>query len=359
MKKVLSRIGALSVALSVCALGVTAQAEGFDNTAVLGDSIATGYGLPGYSAEDNSAAPSFGNLIAQEGGEYVNLAVDGRTSSELLASLAQEDTMMAVAGAESVVVSIGGNDFLQPMMTAIQTALAEYPELYAALSSGALDTSDPTTAAVLAQVVQSVVTAVSQVDPTVSISNLAQITAGILAINPNCEIYILTVYNPFDGSAGFEGFSELSLLAEQVLTAVNGGIAEIALMSENVAVVDVYSAFKGKANEYTNIAYWDIHPNTAGHSVIYDLLCEQSDSFVDTDIPVDGDVDTDVPVDGDVDTDVTVDGDVDTDVTVDGNADADASKDSPATGVHGLAAALAALTTAGGALVLSRKRADK
>lgn len=343
MKKVLSRIGALSAAIAVCACGMAAQAEGFDNTAVLGDSIATGYGLPGYSAEDNSAAPSFGNLIAQEGGEYVNFAVDGRTSSELLMSLAEPEVSAAVANAQSIIISIGGNDFLQPMLTAIQTALSGNPEIYTALTTGTLDVTDPTTAVVLEQVLQSVMTAMTEVDPAASVENLAQIVAAISTLNPDCEIYLLTVYNPFDGAAGFKGLDSLSQLAEQLLGVVNASIAQIAVTCDNVAVVDIYSAFKGKADEYTNIAYWDIHPNTAGHSVIYDLLCEQSDGFADTDVPVDGDVDTELPVDGDVDTDVSDDGNADT------------SKDSPDTGVHGLAAALAMLTTAGGALVLSRK----
>lgn len=296
----------------------TAYAEGFGSTAVLGDSIATGYGLSGYTAGDNlSAAQSFGSLIAAEGGEYANLAVDGRTSAELLAALSEEETAGAVQNAQSVVVSIGGNDFLRPMLTAAQAALFSNAELLSALTSGSLDASDPETAALLEQAMQSILTAAAQVDAENSADNLRAITAKIRELNPDCRLYLLTVYDPFEGAVGIDGLDAFIALAEEKLGVINGAVASIAENDPNTAAVDVYSAFKGHAAEYTNILFWDIHPNAAGHAVIYSLLSESA-----------------------------------------AEPTAASPKGSPQTGAEGAAAAAGALVAAGAALVVFRKRAQ-
>ena len=313
MKKLLSVMAALTTALVMTA----AYAEDFGSTAVLGDSIATGYGLSGYAAGDNaSAAQSFGSLIAAQGGDYVNLAVDGRTSEELLSSLSEDEAANAVKAAQSVVVSIGGNDFLRPMLTAAQTALFSNSELLAALTSGTLDTSDPETAALLEQAMQSILAAAAQVDAESSADNLRAITAKIRELNPDCRLYLLTVYDPFEGAVGIDGLDAFITLAEEKLGVINGAVKSIAENDPNTAAVDVYSAFKGHAAEYTNILFWDIHPNAAGHSVIYSLLSESA-----------------------------------------AEPAAASPKGSPETGAAGVAAAAGALVAAGAALVICKKRA--
>ena len=86
--------------------GTFAHAES-GSLVVLGDSITTGYGLDGYTAGDNSsAAGSFANQLSAGYAEYGNFAVDGRTSGELLTALEDEDVSAALAGAETVVISI-------------------------------------------------------------------------------------------------------------------------------------------------------------------------------------------------------------------------------------------------------------
>ncbi|MFR0871749.1 MAG: SGNH/GDSL hydrolase family protein [Oscillospiraceae bacterium] len=113
MKRILSIIMAAAVA---AACTVTAGAEGSE-LVVLGDSITSGYGLDGYVSGDNySAAGSFANMLGADFGGYENFAVDGRTSGELLTALEDADIAAALAGADTVVISIGGNDFLQPMI---------------------------------------------------------------------------------------------------------------------------------------------------------------------------------------------------------------------------------------------------
>lgn len=311
MKKILSMTAALAAAFIM----TTAYAEDFGSTAVLGDSIATGYGLPGYTAGDNtSASQSFGSLIAAECGDYVNLAVDGRTSAELIESLSEDEAADAVKNAQSVIVSIGGNDFLRPMLTAAQTELFN-SELLAAFGSGSVDPSDPETAAIFEEAMQAILAAAAQIDAEVSANNLRTVSDMIHELNPDCRLYLLTVYDPFEGVVGVDGMDAFITLAEEKLGVINSAVTDIAENDPNTFAIDVYSTFKGHAAEYTNILFWDIHPNAAGHAAIYSLLSETAAATA-----------------------------------------AASPKGSPQTGTVGIAAAVGALLTASAALVICRKR---
>lgn len=95
--------------------GISARAQG-GGLVVLGDSIATGYGLDGYSAGDNSSAQgSFANRLGALYPEYDNFARDGLTTEGLLSMTEDGSLSEALSGADTVVLSIGGNDLLMPM----------------------------------------------------------------------------------------------------------------------------------------------------------------------------------------------------------------------------------------------------
>ncbi|MGN1120303.1 MAG: SGNH/GDSL hydrolase family protein, partial [Oscillospiraceae bacterium] len=237
MKKLFSVITAVAAAAAV-ALSVSAE---FSSVTILGDSIATGYGLEGYISGDNySAADSFSSLLAQDAA-VENFAVDGRTSGELLSALTGELSDCA-RESDSVVISIGGNDFLRPMFTAMQTALLSDPELLAQISSGEFDFSDFDPASFAERYSASMIEAARAVDVGETAANLSAIVGEIHGQNPSCEIYLLTVYNPF---AGGEGMEEISSIAEDKLSQLNSAIKAL----EGVTVVDVYSAFKGHEAE--------------------------------------------------------------------------------------------------------------
>ena len=128
---IMKRIPALFLAAATAAslMSIPAAAEE-RSLVVLGDSITSGYGLDGYTAGDNSsAADSFANQLAASYEEYSNFAVDGRTSGELLTALEDADISAALSGADTVIISIGGNDFLQPMMAALMNAFTENRDL--------------------------------------------------------------------------------------------------------------------------------------------------------------------------------------------------------------------------------------
>lgn len=270
MKKILSFAAAVSVAAAVC---LSAFSSGFDRTVVIGDSIASGYGLDGYVFGDNySAKDSFANRLSSDCETLSNFAVDGRTSAELLDALSS-DMAADISAADSVIVSIGGNDFLRPMITALQTALLSDEELFSQLMSGEFDMSKINQADLIARFSDVVCAAAEQVDIGQTKLNLAAITDEIRSANPDCDIYILTVYNPFGGD---ENLGVVSEVAEKKLAELNGAIKSL----KGVKVVDVYSAFDGSAEQYTNITEADIHPNAAGHQLIYTLISESSTAEV-------------------------------------------------------------------------------
>lgn len=260
MKKFLCTAAAVLLGLS---MSLAASAKDYGSVTVLGDSIATGYGLAGYNAGDNySPAGSFGSLISKDCTGYTNLAKDGATSADLLARLDSDDAIAAVSKADSVIISIGGNDFLQPMLLAVMGVVTEDPELLMAIMTGDI------TEELIQRVMGSLVGAAQSVDISMSGENLSGIIEKIHKANPDCGIYILTVYDPFEG---VEEMEPLELAAKERLPELNSTIEYVAKNS-GAQVVDVYSAFTDHAEEYTNIGIMDIHPNAAGHEVIYSLL---------------------------------------------------------------------------------------
>ena len=303
----MKRIPALFLAAATAASLMSIPAAAEDNSlVVLGDSITSGYGLDGYTAGDNSsAADSFANQLAASYEEYSNFAVDGRTSGELLTALEDADISAALSGADTVIISIGGNDFLQPMMAALMNAFTENRDLMDYISgladgttfseeadgsgmlSGFLDGNDEATSAIM-QIMQSVIKAANSVDVTAVVDNISDILAHVENSAPGAQVVILTVYDPFEG-----GMEMLDVVAREKLAELNSGIAGAAAQN-GAQVADVASAFKGNAAELTNITQGDIHPSKAGHAAIYSLLCEMTEPSVPTnsDVPVKGSPDT-------------------------------------------------------------------
>ena len=237
-----------------------------ESLVVLGDSIASGYGLSEYTSGNNYSAPlSFGNMLGAEFQSYRNFAVDGRTSEQLLYSLQDpsEELSQALSGADKIVISIGGNDFLKPMLSAVKSAAFGNYEMLEAIISGNFK------AEMIGDITNKVLTAAldaaKKVDLGTIAENIEQSTREIRKVNRNAEIIVLTIYNPFSGSVLLGAASDIAF---EKLNELNGLISDI----NGITVADVYTAFDGKANEYTNINRLDIHPNADGHNAIFELL---------------------------------------------------------------------------------------
>ena len=92
---------------------------------VLGDSISTGYGLPGYS-DDKANITSYANGLAEKFSSperYINKAVDGMTSSGLLETIRSGNLDNDILNSEIIVVTIGGNDVLGMLRSTIMQAV--------------------------------------------------------------------------------------------------------------------------------------------------------------------------------------------------------------------------------------------
>lgn len=223
----------------------------------LGDSITAGYGLDGYTSDDTSKCASYANILTMvfesmlpEEAEFEsqNLAKNGLTSAKMLKNLKEGLYDKALADADAVVVSIGGNDMLGVLFDLLDS-----------------DNS-------FGDVVKQLVTLDSELDKSLEPfpDNLSSIADEIhsRAHKESCKLFIQTLYNPFEDYA----ISALDKLSSEKIARLNETIFEKSDSGENYIVADVAAAFEGRNAELTNISSIDIHPNADGHALIAKTL---------------------------------------------------------------------------------------
>ncbi len=268
MKKITAFLCSAVLTVSLAAFPVSAENEA--SLLVLGDSIATGFRLKGYESGNNSSAKdSFANRLSADFSGYTNLAEDGKTSAQLLDDVKNDkDLRNAAQKADYTVISIGGNDFLQPMIKAFQSSNAFSSEQLREIMNGTL-----TVAEALEQsrkkAYESTIGTARKVDIEKSAENITEIIDTLISLNKDTDIYILTVYNPFEGVTSM---GDIDKIAEELLAEMNKSISDAADKYSSVHAIDVHLAFTGHAAEYTNILTMDIHPSKKGHEVILKLL---------------------------------------------------------------------------------------
>jgi len=227
----------------------------------LGDSIAAGYGLEGYTSEDNYNCPSYSNLLKEkykdEKNEMVNKAVSGDTSLDLLELLDSGELDTSLKNSDAVVISIGGNDMLHIIFEGLEK-IGYSPE------SNSINTDDID----LIGAGMAIMTLDGEIDSAIEQfgTNLKDITYAVKNRTQG-TVYIQTLYNPF------EYFSQIPVIADftdEKLEKFNNIIKDNT--SFGYTVIDVASEFKGKNSVLTNIKDFDIHPNAQGHKVIADTV---------------------------------------------------------------------------------------
>lgn len=226
-----------------------------DSILVLGDSIASGY----------NASTSFGKITADYfNADYMNAAVPGYTTTDLLNSI--EANKNSIDDYDSVVISSGGNNYLDVVTDVLNNYLDEGDTLETLTEEKALALRDKIMAdKENAMTHLSSVTAVT--DP--AAADISKAVAQIKELNPDAKIYVLTLYNPFESAASYDDVAEMmNDIANSVLGDLNTKISAI----DGVTSVPVDSAFKGLTTSYVRIAQKDIHPNDAGHIKIASLL---------------------------------------------------------------------------------------
>jgi len=245
-----------------------AEASGEDSglfLTALGDSITTGYGLPG----GRYGSASYINLASAElelmRDNYVNFAVNGYTSADLLALIpaCAED----IRRADILVFEIGYNDILGYMYSAMCLAAGDaslyMDELKAAVSCMDSAAAEACADALLSEASGPLFRALYENFE----ANLQSIVSLLREYNPEARVYMQSLYNPLAGLGFFREFSEA------VVGGMNTVLARTA-QTYGFGYLDVHAAFLGHETEYTRIDSYDIHPNEAGHLAIFELLCD-------------------------------------------------------------------------------------
>lgn len=235
----------------------------------LGDSIAAGYGLDGYTLTDNySCHESYANILDKKytsdlghicPHEMQNFAVSGATSADLMELLNSGKLDSALAETDAVVVSIGGNDLLENIYPIISS-------LGITVENKEIDLSNIDVFSLIGQITtleEDVSNSLAEFEV-----NLKEITS-VLDVKTEGDVYIQTLYNPF------ENFTDISIVKEFTQTTI---VQFNDIIKNNTAdkykIIDIAADFEGKCNDLTRIGEIDIHPNEAGHKVIADAVDE-------------------------------------------------------------------------------------
>ncbi|WP_333887468.1 GDSL-type esterase/lipase family protein [Clostridium sp.] len=241
------------------------------NYLALGDSISCGM-----SANSGKGYVDLFNKYLKSLGRYEevnlqNLSVLGDNSSDLLAKLQTNEYKEAVKNAKIITISIGGNNLLSPVIEAVCQAFGvnrENNPNYQVELASAIE-SNPNKDAILAGIVssgtllQNLSSGILQFK-----SDFPKIIETIKTLSPESEIYVLTLYNPFNSQDSM--YSKFDLL----INTINNTIIS---QSNKCSIVDVYKDFKttsGAVNFSLSDLNIDPHPTTIGHAAIYDCLVD-------------------------------------------------------------------------------------
>lgn len=255
MKKLISVVLA-AIILFCIGFSLCTHAKESGDYLIFGDSITTGYGLA-------DKAMRFATLISKNLGiAERNYGVDGATSADLLAKINSSDEIKrAIAGAEFISVSIGGNDLLDKYKYILPQALG-------------LDVTDHS----------------AEIDATYAAfdKNLRAIFAAIREQNHDCKVYIQTLYNPYGDLTVMDRYNAGTLLDPYIVRLNN--IIRTRAAEKNCAVVDVAAALNGNKacfstasnisaqdiwalmNGTLDYTKFDFHPSAVGHAEIAKLL---------------------------------------------------------------------------------------
>ncbi len=236
------------------------------NLLVLGDSIATGFGLEGYSSGRENCS-SYANLLKDKFSAELpkdckftltNRAIDGYDSIELLDLLNKGSLDDELKAADCIVISIGGNDLLAALWNALSNA-------------GITSVSPKLDAKSAVKLLASLGKLKDDLDANLETfdSNIGKIAAYIRSRN-KCPVFLQTLYNPLEGFDKFPGIDSI-------------GTDKIARLNEIIklhagdpdggySVCDVAPLFTGQAKTLTNIEKLDIHPTADGHKLIFETL---------------------------------------------------------------------------------------
>ena len=226
------------------------------NILVLGDSIAAGYGLEGYS-ENRYSCASYANLLHDQ----YDAELKDAGGCKLVNSAVVGDTAQHLADSDAVIISIGGNDilglFIDFLMNDLgitsKSTLSDLMDKTKDIIGIAMDMKDMSD------------------DMDKALKNFTSTLDDIIntvEAKSNGEIIVQTLYDPLDNFTAAAVFQSMS---KDKISKLNNIIKEHSTdedENERYIVADVFSEFSGHGKELTNINDFDIHPNKKGHALI-------------------------------------------------------------------------------------------
>lgn len=295
-KQIISVITAVCMsAVSIFPVFSANAADKNENLLILGDSISTGYNVGAYVAHN------YGEIVGDYyGWNVTNKAVNGITSEKLIELIDTKDYQTAVIEADTIVVSIGGNDLIQAAMGVVKEKYPEnfnisdpYGSLLAILNqiqtSGNMMNEATALVADMDTALQNEVSGTGGTNTTVP-----EVSKKLHDLNPDAEIVFQTLYNPCIMSetvlnAYLSKYSSdyknaytiiRNMMRKNIRKFNETSIGKI----DGIKIADVYDAFSedntstdtsrdkyGYSHIYTNLftaENRDFHPNQAGHAVI-------------------------------------------------------------------------------------------
>lgn len=228
MKKILALL--LCVLTVFSAFAVVSFAEEPLRYVVIGDSIARGAGIY------NSSDACYGRIVADTNGyDYLNFGIDGYTSWQLRDYIRTAEVTDALANADVVSLSIGGNDYLQQNLPKVITLMAfgDY------------------------KIVNDIQENYRE--------HLTDILGYIVSINPDVVILAQTLYNPRTDLIRFP-FGEATKRVNEVVGEMP------AAFPGNVYLVDTVPYLEGAID---CVAMDGIHPSAYGNIVLAQLVLDK------------------------------------------------------------------------------------
>lgn len=283
-------IGLLAAAVMIFSMGGNSVSASNPTLAALGDSLSTGYGLADYGVypNENKAAGFVAQTASKIGYSPVNLAVDGLTSQQLLEGLKsleeKSPQYRALAEAEVITVTIGGNDILNALYNQLGSGLGlvlSSPDFKNQVSAGisrAFSGLEGDSKGVVEKIDRA--TARFQQEATQLTlkygENLSGIVERLKDINPQGILAVQTIPNLYFGVPGVGAACDLAVKA------FNNQITDYG-KKLGYETADVYTSFEASylkspylklTNALSPKTFMDPHPNAVGHELMARVTLE-------------------------------------------------------------------------------------